>query len=260
MHLSNVLSKLVFLSCLLAAALPADPVAVRYQEGSVHGFLSLYSMNGRLLASGDLIQVASGDRITLHRVFNFKDGSVDDETTIFTDRGVFRLISDRHIQKGPAFPQPADIVIETESNNVTVHYRDRGQERVDSQHMALPNDLANGVIFDMLKNIPTYVSQTKLSLIAATPKPRLVKLSISGSGPHSFSIAGNDHRSTRSAIKIELGGLTGLIAPLMGKQCADFNVWISDGFVPAFVKAEGQLYPLGPLWRIALSSPVWPNP
>jgi hypothetical protein len=51
------------------------PVAVRHKEGLVHGFLVLRSVDGKLLASGDLIQTAVGDRITSELIFHFKDGS-----------------------------------------------------------------------------------------------------------------------------------------------------------------------------------------
>src|SRR6266404_7111650 len=38
----------------------AAPIAVRHTEGLVHGFLTLRSQAGELLADGDLIQVAHG--------------------------------------------------------------------------------------------------------------------------------------------------------------------------------------------------------
>jgi hypothetical protein len=47
---------------LQTALLSADPVRVRYTEGSIHGFLALRTMQGKLMAEGDLIQVTQGDR------------------------------------------------------------------------------------------------------------------------------------------------------------------------------------------------------
>ena len=72
----------------------------------MHGFLALTTEQGQVLAGGDLIEVVHGDRVTSHLTFHFKDGSLDDETTVYTQRGVFRLISDHHIQRGPYFPAP----------------------------------------------------------------------------------------------------------------------------------------------------------
>ena len=94
---------------LLSTGALAEPVPVRFAEGIVHGFLSLRTADGALVANGDLIQVARGDRVTSRLVFHFKDGSLRDETSVFSQRQNFRLISNNLIQKGPTFPQPLDL-------------------------------------------------------------------------------------------------------------------------------------------------------
>jgi hypothetical protein len=106
------------------AILPADPVAVRYAEGLVHGFLALRTLDGTLLANGDLIQIARGGQVNSQLAFHFKDGSLHDETAIFSQRDHFRLVSNHVVQKGPAFPRPLDMTINAESGQVTVRYRD----------------------------------------------------------------------------------------------------------------------------------------
>jgi hypothetical protein len=57
-------------------------------------------------------------------------------------------------------------------------------------------------------------------------------------------------------LKVEIGGIAGFLAPLVGKQPPDSQMWILDGTAPAFVKSEQPLYLGGPLWRIDLASPV----
>ncbi|MDT7812613.1 MAG: hypothetical protein QOJ42_2529, partial [Acidobacteriaceae bacterium] len=88
---------------------------MRHMEGTVHGFLVLRSTEGRVLAVGDLFQVVHRDRVTSRLLFRFKDGSVDDETAVFSQRANFQLITDHHIQKGPSFPQPMDLSIDVPS-------------------------------------------------------------------------------------------------------------------------------------------------
>ena len=83
--------------------LPADPVPVRHPQGSSHGFLALKTLNGKSIAIGDATQIVQGDRVTSRVIFRFRDGSIDDDVTVFSQRGVFRLISDHHIQRGPSF-------------------------------------------------------------------------------------------------------------------------------------------------------------
>ena len=242
---------------LLRITLTSEPVSVRNVEGTFQGFLVLRSEEGKVLASGNLTQVVHGSKAVAHLVFHFKDGSVDDETAVFTEQGTFRLISDRHIQRGPAFPKPMDVEINAVSGKVTVRYSDKGQEKVETTQMDLPNDLANGVIVDLLKNIKQGAKETKLSWVAATPKPRVVKLVITPEGEDTFSIVGRAEKATRFDIKVDIGGVAGAIAPLIGKQPGDIHVWIAHGAAPAFVKSEGAQYFGGPVWRMELSSPVW---
>src|SRR4051812_45574655 len=147
-------------------------------EGTVHGFLVLRTQQGETLAAGDLIQVVRGDRLISELVFHFKDGSVDDEVTVFSQRNHFRLLSDHHVQKGPAFPHSMDVSIDASTSEVKVHTKDGGKDKVQTEHLDLPADLANGLILTILKNISPETPETKLSYLVATPKPRLVKLKL----------------------------------------------------------------------------------
>src|SRR5437868_4276276 len=115
---------IVTAAVLASAPAGAEPVAVRYAEGLVHGFLALRSADGALIADGDLFQAARGNRVTSRLVFHFKDGSLQEETAVFSQRGQFHLVSDRLVQKGPTFPRPLDMSIDGASGTVTVHYQD----------------------------------------------------------------------------------------------------------------------------------------
>jgi hypothetical protein len=86
-----------------------------------------------------------------------------------------------------------------------------------------------------------------------------VKLTLSVAGEETFSTGGMSRKATHYVVKIEIGGLTGLVAPLVGKQPPDSHVWVLGGEAPAFVKSEGPLFLGGPVWRIELVSPVWPK-
>ena len=243
-----------------AGALPAETVAVRHAEGLVRGFLALRTLDGAFLASGDLIQTSRGDRVTSRLVFHFKDGSIQDETAVFTQSERFRLLTDHMIQRGPTFPHPMEVSIDAVGGRVTVRYReDDGKEKIAEEQMSLPPDLANGIVLTLVKNIAPDAAPTEVSMLAATPKPRLVKLIITPVGEDAFTAGGASHKATRFNVRIELGGLAGLIAPLIGKQPHDTSVWILGGEAPGFVKSEGPMYQGGPLWRIELASPVWPR-
>jgi hypothetical protein len=255
---SRLLTILLLSAALLQrGGLRAEQIPVRYMEGTVHGFLVLRTQEGKPLAAGDLIQVVRGDRLISHLTFRFKDGSVDDEVTVFSQRDHFRLLSNHHVQKGPAFPQPLDISIDASTGEVQVRSTENGKHKVETEHLDLPPDLANGLMLTILKNIRPDTPETKLSYIVATPKPRLVKLTITPHGKDTLTTAGSRHRATHYVVKVELGGITGAVAPLIGKQPQDMHVWILGGKAPAFVKMEGPLYEGAPIWRIELTIPVW---
>jgi hypothetical protein len=58
-------------------------------------------------------------------------------------------------------------------------------------------------------------------------------------------------------VRVELGGVAGVIAPMVRKQPADTKVWIAADDVPAFIKSAGPLYQGGPIWTIEMMSPVF---
>src|ERR1017187_5313425 len=127
-------------ACLVAALAcgglhgAAQPVPVRHVEGTLHGFLALRGQDGRVVAAGELSQVARGSTVTARLVFHFRDGSVDDETTVFTDRGTFRLVSDHHIQQGPSFPKPMDLTIDVAHRSEERRVGKEGRSRWSPYH------------------------------------------------------------------------------------------------------------------------------
>jgi hypothetical protein len=242
-----------------AAVVQGEPVAVRQAEGLVHGFLRLSTLDGRALATGDLLQTTRGDQVTSRLVFRFLDGSVRDETSVFTQRRRFHLVSNHLVQKGPTFDQPLEMTVDGGTGQVVVHYDDHGSTKSVVEHFTLPDDLANGLTMVLLKNVKPDAVPASLSLIVATPKPRLVKLRITHAGDDPFSLGPTRRKAIHYIVKIDLGGIVGLVAPLIGKQPPDSHVWILDGEAPAFVKSEGPMSADTPPWRIELLSPVWPD-
>jgi hypothetical protein len=87
-------------------------VSVRHKEGVSHGFLVLRTLEGETIATGDLIQEVKGFEVTSELVFHFKDGSIHDETTVFSQRRAFHLLTDHLVQKGPSFPHPVEVSID----------------------------------------------------------------------------------------------------------------------------------------------------
>jgi hypothetical protein len=252
-------SLIALLVCAWTPRAQADEMPVRYAQGTFHGFLELRSEGGSVVASGDSMQYVRGSRIMAETIFHFKDGSVDDETTVYTQHRTFHLISDHHVQKGPSFPHPMDVLIDTASGNVTVRSTDKdGKEEVKTDHMTLPADLANGLIPVVVTNMQAAQVGTTVEMVVMAPKPRVVKLVISNVGEENCSIVDVATKATHYEIKIVLGGAIGLIAPLVGKAPPNIQVWVIRGKAPTFAREVGPLYAEGPMMTIQLASPVWP--
>ena len=241
---------------LLASLAAAEPVVVRFTEGVEHSFLVLRSLDGKIIADGEVTQIVRERRVSGHLTYRFRDGSLYDDKVTYSQGGTFRLISDHLVEKGPAFPEPTDTLVDASTGQVTVRYRDKnGADKVETEKLELNPDLANGLLPTLLKNISSTVAETKLSMVVATPKPRLIGLEIRPEGEDAVAVGRLRAKATRYVVKVKIGGIAGAVAPIVGKQPADTHVWILGGAAPAFLKSEGPLFNGGPIWRTELVNP-----
>lgn len=243
-----------------ATCLSAEPVPVVCRQGAIHGFLLLKDENGKEIAVGDQTNQVRGSVIRSRTIFQFRDGSVDDEETVYRQGATFQLMRDHHIQKGPAFPKPADVTIDVAKGEVS--WVDTSGNQSKSQHMNLPRDLANGMVPLLVQNFPHGAAQLKVSYLAAGAKPRIVQLTITPDRSEEVLVGWSDRKAHRFNVHTELGGIAGVVAPLIGKQPPDAGVWVvegSDAPVPAFIKLAAPFYEDGPEWTVVLTAPSWPG-
>lgn len=260
-HGKAIAGLLVLMAALLwHRPLAAAPVPVRFAEGSLHGFLALSTPEDVLIASGDLLQVGRDGDVKSRLVFRFKDGSVFDETVVFTQRKVFTLQSYRLVQRGPVFPEDTEISLERASGKYHVKTKARkdGREKVFDGRLDLPLDTYNGMVLTVVKNLSGGAGET-VHMVAFTPAPKLIKLKLTPAGEQKILVGGSEKTATRYVLKPMLGFPLKLFASLLGRVPPDNHAWIVTDDVPAFVKFEGPLYMTGPVWRIELTSPRWPD-
>ncbi len=247
-----VMSVLVLLVAVSFSPRPASagPVVVRFTEGVTHGFPVMRSLDGERLASGDLTQVARGPVVESRLVFRFRDGSVYDETVVFSQREVFVLERYRLVQQGPTFPENIEATLDRISGRYDVRYRaddDSPDEHV-SGDIALPPDVYSGMLSMLMKNLPPGASET-VHVVVFTPHPRLVQVLLTPAAEEPLSLGDQPIRATRYLITPQLG----LLASLLIAEPAPMHCWIVGGPAPAFIKFQGPLYFLGPIWRIELN-------
>ena len=78
-------------------------------------------------------------------------------------------------------------------------------------------------------------------------------------GRFAFSSGGATVRALRYTVHVHLGGTTGAVAPLVGKEPPDTHIWITGGKAARFLKSEGPLFVDGPVWRIEVTVPALPK-
>lgn len=240
-------ASLVALTLAVAVPAHADPVAVRYTEGLTRGFPVLRAQTGEVLAHGDLVQVARGDRVESRLSFRFRDGSIYDETVAFSQRNVFTLLAYRIVQRGPSFPESLDAQVDRATGRYDVRYRpdQDSPDELITGHTELPLDAYNGLLSTLLKNLEPGKSAT-VSIVAFTPQPRVVKMLLRPAAQEPVTMGPTAVPATRYHIKPQLG----LLASLLITDLPDVKTWIADGDAPAFLKFEGPLFFMGPIWRI----------
>ena len=236
----------------IATVCHAEPIAVRSRESPSLAFPVLHSVDNKELAHGELVQTVSGDRVESRLVFRFKDGSLYDETVVFSQARVFRLLSYRLLQRGPSFSTASEVSFDRARGRYRAKVGDDG----DEGQLELPPDVHNGMTGLLLRNLPPGAS-ARGHLIAFTPKPRMLKTTLTPEGEDRFFVGDAARSATRYLVKVELGGLTGVLASAIGKEPPDLRYWIAKGAVPAFVKFEGAMFLNGPRWRIELGGPRW---
>jgi hypothetical protein len=90
-------------------------------------------------------------------------------------------------------------------------------------------------------------------LAAFTPKPRLLRMELHQEGEDRVVFAGDGKQAARHLVDLEIGGVTGVVASVIGKNPPDLRYWLALGDVPAFVRFEGAMFLNGPVWRVEMA-------
>jgi hypothetical protein len=237
-----------FLVITLGTAVLAEAIAVRQIQRPMHRFMVASSEAGKIIATVEFSQVVQGDEVTMRLTYHFVDGSIDDETTTYRQEGTFRLVRNHHIQKGPFFAKPIDFAVEADTGTATTRTTDKnGKIHVESEHMDLPDDLANGFVGTLLLNVPRNTVPFRVGILAPVRGGRLIRILISPEDEQPFQTKGQTLKAAVFRIHPELGGIVGVIAPLIGLQPKDVLVWVLEGDEPAVVRIVGQLGGYGPV-------------
>lgn len=239
---------IAFWTTTMAIPALAEPIPVRHIQKPMHRFMVARSENGETVASGEFSQTVQGTEVMMRLTYHFVDGSVDDEATTYSQQGTFRLVRNHHVQEGPFFSKPIDFAVDAATGIATIRTTDKnGRIRVESKHIDLPNDLANGIVGTLLLNVPHDTTPFRVGMLAPVAGGRLVRLVISPDQEQTVQLEGQTLKATVFRVHPELGGIVGMIARLIGLQPKDVTVWVIEGDEPAVAVVVGQLSGYGPV-------------
>jgi hypothetical protein len=206
------------------------------------------SETGKVIARVEFTETVQGDEVTMRLTYHFLDGSIDDEATTYRQQGTFRLVRNHHIEQGPFFAKPVDFAVEAATGTATTRTVDKnGKIHFESEHISLPDDLANGFVGTVLLNVPPNTAPFRMGILAPVFGGRLIRILISPEGEQPFQKTGQALKATVFRIHPELGGFLGMIAKLLNLQPKDVMVWVLEGEKPAVMRIVGQLGGSGPV-------------
>jgi hypothetical protein len=233
----------------------AAPIEVRVPEGYTHGFVDFFA-GQKAIAHGELVQFPRDGQIENRLTVSFEDGSLYDETVVFTQARVFRLRRYHLVQRGPSFPEATEVTFDDGGTYRATIRKAGGSEEVAEGSTDVPDDVYNGLTSTMLKNLAPGEAAA-VHQLAFTPKPHLLDAKLVPEAEDHFNLGGLERTATRYRVVLTVSGIAGIAATLMGKDPPDVSFWITRGPAPTFVRFEGPLFAAGPVWRAELGAPRW---
>lgn len=241
----------------LVPSLHAEQIAVRGHQKATALQLTLKAQDGTSLADGTATQTCDGDTVTDRLHFAFHDGSLYDDTAIFSQKDAFRLLSDHLVEQGPSFPQAIETRIDASAGDVSVRTEGaNGVQKLFRQHLSLPADLANGMLPVLIRNMRPGQPEVTVSYLAMTPRPRLIALEILRDDEDAQAQGAPENPIVHYRVKVKMSGLTGMFASMFGKLPPETSFWMAPNQTPGFLKSEGPLATNGPVWDVEIAAPA----
>jgi hypothetical protein len=77
-------------------------------------------------------------------------------------------------------------------------------------------------------------------MVGGTLNPRLVKLNIVPAGEEALSVGVLHYEVLHYVVRVEIGGVAGVVAPLIGKKPPDVHIWVLKDPAPSSSNPTGH--------------------
>ena len=165
-----------------------------------------------------------------------------DERTTYSQRGVFRLEAYHLTQSGPSFPG-ADVAFDRKSWPLPGEDAREGRRaRGDGERRV--RDAAGS------RQRPDAPLAQEHAARGTGHRPAggvhaeaaLSRMELHQEGEDRIVFAGDPKQAARHLVDLEIGGVTGVVASVIGKNPPDLRYWLALGDIPAFVRFQGAMF------------------
>src|SRR5439155_1347423 len=116
-----------------------------------------------------------------------------------------------------------------------------GDDKPTEDSIELPENLHHVITGNILKNLAPGASAAG-HMLAFTPKPYRLDTTLRAEGKDKFFAGDVARTATRYLLKMELRGVTGVVASILGKDPPQVRYWSSTGAAPGFGRVEGAVH------------------
>ncbi len=226
----------VALALLLAAA---QPPAVRWPPGTLHGFPSLSDAAGSVIADGELTQDLHGDALAVVVRWRFADGRRVEERDEF---GVGAGLAQRRFSwvetKGGVAQRRFEVDFTSGRASAATRQGNgelqRDEERLDMS--GAPSFAGYGTALAVGQLGLSEGAEAEIGFVAFTPKPRTVTLGVRRDREERVVAADRSIRCDRFTLHPKIPFPVSLFA-----GAKDAHLWFTHGPPPALVRAEQNL-------------------
>lgn len=159
-----------------------DPIRLRWEEGDVSGFTSIYSADGKhVIGFVEYSQSRRGNLLSMVRISRFKDGSSDEDRADAYVGPTLRAVGGRSIIRDTDGRALVDLVIDVANGRIAGFTDIDGDRKAYDEHVDLPPATYWGpLLFVVLKNFNGNAEDGRIVFrtVVPTPKPRVLDMEI----------------------------------------------------------------------------------
>jgi hypothetical protein len=236
---SVLLAVLLILGVRATSADEPQQVKPRHALGTLHGFPSMSDTNGQVIADGELIQELEGDRVRVRIRRAFADGREVEERDEFQVDKILAQTRFSWVETRKDTELRRFEVEFPEGTARSVTRNEKGEIQREESKMDLPagrSFTGYGTALAVSELAPGPGEESRITLVAFTPKPRDVTLKVTQAKTVRISVAGRAIPTDQYTLHAEIPFPASIFV-----SAKDAHLWFTHSPPPALVRGEQPL-------------------